>query len=685
MIIEKIELTGFGSYKNHTIVEIQQGITAIVASYDDNSKRSNAGGKTTIVMSILYAIYGEGEYNTLSELVNDKCDVMSVKLFFKLNGNEYSIYRGIQKKSSFLDFFENGNRRGKNIDDTQKEIISVMGMDYEMFSSSIFFEQNNMDKFIAVTADKRREYIDKVLGLEIWRNLGKEAIKTKKGFEKDFIVLAEERDAIKTAIESMVPSINQKSVIESELAMHNNKKTELNDVITKYNESYQNIIKLETIKSKIQNFETISSNLKNKLDTEKEKVFHIAIYDTEIKKIEDESKELTNQLLLIEKEHIKLNEEYDELNKSTMGFKLNISQINMEIENQKKHKNHALSGTCPTCKQIVDVQLLENENKAIDEAIAAMVVQLKTQQELLNTVEVKLAEYLKQIGSTGTEKNTISAKLTGYGSTLYKLFTDKEREVENEKRQAIVVNQLEKELEKSLSDMTALILEKDSIKVDKIDIDIKTVQNQVQEIDKIINGLNIKLGSIISEEKRKIELEEKLEKVKKDIDNTEKSVYIYGVLSESYAEIPKKLFLESVALIEEESNKLIQQVIPNINVKIYEDDKKKNNPLIIAFKENGNDRSYKRLSGGQKTVVNIAIRLAFSLVIMARAKTHLQFLCLDEPFGQLDSENRELIKGIFSMMSTFFKQIIIISHTDDINEFPNVLQVKKSVEGISYI
>jgi exonuclease SbcC len=130
---------------------------------------------------------------------------------------------------------------------------------------------------------------------------------------------------------------------------------------------------------------------------------------------------------------------------------------------------------------------------------------------------------------------------------------------------------------------------------------------------------------------------------------------------------------------------LIQQVISNLNVSIYEDDKKKNNPLMIAFTENGNDRSYKRLSGGTKAVVNICIRLAFSFIIMNRAKTNLQFIVLDEPFGSLDEENRTLIKGIFSLLSTFFKQIIVISHTDDINEFPNVIQVRKSIEGISYI
>lgn len=682
MIIEKVELTGFSSYKDFTEIKFNLGITAIIASYDENSKRSNAGGKTSIVMSILYAIYGSGEYNTLSELVNDKCDAMSVKLFFNLNGNSYVIERGIVKKSSYLDFFQNDNRLGKSIDETQKEINNIMGMDYEMFSSSIFFEQGQADKFINVTADKRREYIDKVLGLEIWRNLGKEAVKTKKGFEKDFIALAEERDVIKTVIESIIPSIAQKTVIEGELLINNNKKSELNDIVSKYNESYQNIIKLENYKNQIKDKEIFIGNVKDKLKLEKEKVFHIAIYDTDIDKLVKEQEDLNKQLEEVETEHIKLNTEYDELNKSTMGFKLNVSQINMEIENQKKHKNHTLSGTCPVCKQIVDTQLLENENKSIDGMIADMVFQLKTQQELLYTVETKLAEYLKQIGNTGTIKSNATVKASKLSNDIYKLRLNKEQEIENEKKQKDTIKFIETQLEGLMNDLANLIIERDNIKIEKLDIDIKTIQSQIQDIDKIINGLNIKLGSIISEEKRKTELEEKLKKVKKDMDTTEKSVYIYNELSTAYIDIPKKLFLESVTLIEEESNKLISEVIPNLSTSIYENDKGK---LIIGFIENGNDRSYSRLSGGQKAVCNICIRLAFSKVIMARARVHLEFLAMDEVLGSLDSENKELVKGVFSMISNYFKQIIVISHEDSVNEYPNLIQVKKTIEGISYI
>ena len=691
MIIQKIELQGFGSYKNKTVVEVNQGITAIVASYDGNSKRSNAGGKSTLIMAVLYALYGEGEYNTLSELINDKCDSMYVKLFFQLKGNNYVIERGIQKKTSYLDFFrvvekpEEDIRLGKGIDDTQIEINNIMGMDNDMFSSSIFFEQGNMDKFTNVGSEKKREYIDKALELEIWRNLGKEALKVKKGFEKDFIALAEERDAVKDVIEKLIPSISQKPTVEREIVVYNKEKSNLNAVIIKYNKIYENMIRLEGIKNQIKSSTEFVNNMKEQLKTEQDKVFDIEKYDNKINELTKGIEFSKESLANVEKQFVQFNTEYDELNKSTMGFKLNISQLTMEIEHQKKHKNQSLSGVCPTCKQMVDMQLLEDENKVIDENIEKLHEQLKTQQTMLNEIEIKVIVQLKIIGDTGTFKNNISIGISKDENEIYKLELNKKQEIENQKKQQNTINFINAELGSLEKNLSNLILERDSIKIESMDVNIKDIQNQLQTVDKLINGLNLQLGSILSEEKRKIELEEKLEKIKKELDNIENNVYIYTVLSEFYMEIPKNLFFESVALIEEESNKLIQQVIPNLSVSIHEDDKKKSNPLVITFKENENDRSYKRLSGGTKSVANICIRLAFSFIIMNRAKTNLQFIVLDEPFGSLDEENRTLIKGIFSLLSTFFKQILVISHTDDINEFPNVIHVKKSIEGVSYI
>ena len=72
-------------------------------------------------------------------------------------------------------------------------------------------------------------------------------------------------------------------------------------------------------------------------------------------------------------------------------------------------------------------------------------------------------------------------------------------------------------------------------------------------------------------------------------------------------------------------------------------------------------------------------------LITAKANTSIDFIVLDEPFGALDEENRDMIKQILSVMSQWFTQIIVISHDDSIENFPNLLKIGKTEEGNSYI
>jgi DNA repair exonuclease SbcCD ATPase subunit len=137
--------------------------------------------------------------------------------------------------------------------------------------------------------------------------------------------------------------------------------------------------------------------------------------------------------------------------------------------------------------------------------------------------------------------------------------------------------------------------------------------------------------------------------------------------------------------IEKAANTIIEQILPSIRVSIYEDSSKKTRPLVISFIVDGKERSYKRLSGGEKVVVNIGLRLGFSQVIMAKAQTQINFIILDEPFGPLDENSKELIKSVLATISKWFNQIIVISHDDSIRSFPNLIQIGKTDESTSYI
>lgn len=141
MRLDTIELEGYSSYKNYTQVSIPEGITGIIGVFDNITGRSNAVGKSSLVMAIVYALYGEGEADKISEFINDNSESMFVRIKFVKDGNEYTCERGINKGSSYLDLYQNKNRLGNTIATTQEHINRIMGMDYDMFTASVFLNK----------------------------------------------------------------------------------------------------------------------------------------------------------------------------------------------------------------------------------------------------------------------------------------------------------------------------------------------------------------------------------------------------------------------------------------------------------------------------------------------------------------------------------------------------------------
>ncbi len=84
-------------------------------------------------------------------------------------------------------------------------------------------------------------------------------------------------------------------------------------------------------------------------------------------------------------------------------------------------------------------------------------------------------------------------------------------------------------------------------------------------------------------------------------------------------------------------------------------------------------------SGGTEDQFLLGLRLAFALSILPQEKgTHLQFIFLDEPFAGSDKERRSNILELINQeLLQNFKQIIIVSHQDDVFEAsPHILRLE---------
>lgn len=85
-----------------------------------------------------------------------------------------------------------------------------------------------------------------------------------------------------------------------------------------------------------------------------------------------------------------------------------------------------------------------------------------------------------------------------------------------------------------------------------------------------------------------------------------------------------------------------------------------------------------RFSGGEQDLANLCLRIAISQVVAERSGgAPINFIVLDEIFGSQDVERRDLILNALAQLSSQFRQILIITHTETVKDvLPVIIHVE---------
>ncbi|MBN1502941.1 SMC family ATPase [Candidatus Woesearchaeota archaeon] len=147
-------------------------------------------------------------------------------------------------------------------------------------------------------------------------------------------------------------------------------------------------------------------------------------------------------------------------------------------------------------------------------------------------------------------------------------------------------------------------------------------------------------------------------------------------IEESFLNLMSTIERHVMLTIYNEFNSLLKEwfalMIDNIEIKLDEEF----TPIII---QNNYETEVENLSGGEKTAVALAYRLALNKVIndlIAQIKTK-DLIILDEPTDGFSSEQLDKVRDVFDQLE--MKQIIIVSHEPKVETFvENVIRVVKT-------
>ena len=197
--IKNLTVRNFMSVGNQTqAIDFDKGMLTLVLGENldlggDDSGARNGTGKTTIINSLSYAIYGIALTNIKRDNLVNKINSkgMLVTCSFEKNGISYHIERG--RRPNILKLSVDGQEyQTEEADEsqgdsrqTQKEIEKLFGMSHDMFKHLIALNTYT-EPFLSLKANDQRTIIEQLLGITILSEKA-DALKEQIRISKDLI------------------------------------------------------------------------------------------------------------------------------------------------------------------------------------------------------------------------------------------------------------------------------------------------------------------------------------------------------------------------------------------------------------------------------------------------------------------------------------------------------------------
>jgi len=674
MIINKIKLENIRSYLNQEI-EFPLGSTLLAGDI--------GSGKSTILLAIDFALFGlrKSSLSGGSLLRNGK-NKGSVELHFNIDDKDVVIKRTLKRGTNIVQdegyIVINGIKKEGTAIELKQKILDLLGYPKELLTKSkslifrytVYTPQEEMKHILLGEKDFKLDTLRKVFGVD----------KYKKIIENSEIIVKNLKDR-KKEIQIKIEDLNDK---KEEYKNKNNEfkklQENLNKIIVEFKnhnkkvlDSKENLKKeeenLDRFRKLKQELEINEVNLLNKLDKRKSIKEDLGEISNLIKQLDYELKQNYK---------IELKETSDEVQKPIRVLENSVEKIRDKIQefNVKKDnsediiKNISKLDICPVCNQKVTKEHIKQVNNEENEKIKKYEEELKINMSLEKEARDSLLELKNKLEIIRKNEGILE---------LIKLKQDSLDEKIKEK------NKFEKQDKLLKKEIGKINLRKQELnkQIDKFDLD---------KYDKLKEELDYLLDKQKNTEINKSNLEIRIEDIKEDIESLNKEIiekekYVLDLskintiqdwLDNSFVNLMNTMEKKIMLKVHNDFNSLFQRwfemLIESELLKIKLDEEF--SPLID---QNGHEMDYNYLSGGEKTAIALAYRLALNQVInglISTIKTK-NLIILDEPTDGFSSEQLDKLKFVLEELENI--QVILVSHEQKIESFvDNVIKIEKS-------
>ena len=678
MIVKKLILDNIRSFE-HEEVTFNEGSTLLAGDI--------GSGKTSVLLAIEFGLFGLQPGQRGSVLLRADAGTGGVKLLIEIQGKEYLIERTLERGKSVSQGYAaitiEGEKREMAVTELKSKVLEILNYPKELskkqnllYKFTVYTPQEEMKQIITEDKETRLNTLRQVFGVDkykrILENVGVVRLKLREE-RRLFEGVTSSLDADKELLEKKELSLREKEKLTFNLKEdlllkvenRKNKEEEKKEIEKHLDGRSELKAKLGQTQGLLHSKNEIFNNNEKSIQTLKKEINEFMLLDFKPEELQNLEEEIAKE----KKQREKLSELNLNVNSEIKATELKIVDCNhLEAKMQDLE-------VCPTCYQKVDSIYRANVlNKNYNELSKSKLrlEELETEKE---TTRNKIKEL--EISINLSEK-----KLTDLKILKMKLENVKEKETkldELKKQNTFLesdINMLKRQIETINSDLLVLG------KYDKL------FEEKSKEL--ALSLREEKMSEIkLAEHKKELEMEEKsINELKERIDKVseikEKLNHIKDLESWLTSKfIPLVTFLEKNVMVNlrNEFSKLFSEwflvLVPEgLTAKLGDD-------FTPVIEQKDYEIDYAYLSGGERTAIALAYRLALNQIInslMSKVKTK-EIVILDEPTDGFSSQQLDKMREVLDQLSV--KQLIVVSHEQKMEGFvEHVIKFRKEY-GVS--
>ncbi len=672
MILKSITLRNIRSYREPVTIDFEAGTTLFEGDV--------ASGKSTILSAVEFALFGLGDLNG-SFLLRNGMENGYVTLKFEVDGSEHLVHRGLARKGDSVrsgdSFLQEGDERKKySAKELKERILQLLRFNEPsnpkaqsvIYRYAIFTPQEAMRDIIERDSGTRLETLRKAYGIEQYRTAAQntKTVSTEfrvkiaglkertENIEKDRQELSRIRERLENLKSSLVESKKKEETVARELDSKRAEREEMEERKEEMGKAQERIPLL----------------VRQMHEAEDNRSLAAKDGDAASRRVSALSKDI-ERLGAVENPTMKSAEELDKeseaLEKEIRNLRDESSKLSERLES---FRNLMETGVCPTCGQ-------EYEADEVGEKKAHIDRELDRIRRRLEALE-KEKKAIDRIIDLAEEFRVTREKL--------RLLHDSLKESrEREESSARLLQKMEKELTELNEQLRQA--NKESEPIMRMEKDIQRIDNEIQRLERERSSVIKQLGGIEREAEGLKDGESKLEagiKEKEEFQKLQSSLEEDRTwLSEYFAPtvelIEKQAFANRNQRFNQQFQRWFQILVddPDLRVRVKED-------FAPVIEREGYEQDYGQLSGGERTSVALAYRLALNTTVQEAALgQEPNLLILDEPTDGFSKEQLGKFGDILTELRC--PQVILVSHERELENLADRVYRVEKVNGESMV